>query len=271
MKRSGLLALCSALILSAPVLAQEQPPPPEGAATQKMGIAISASQGEGGEMQIMSFSSDDGVGNVFSAPMMIGGEGMLLPGMMDQFGLLSQDSIQEELDFVGEQRDQYKKLQQDYNSRIREKMESMNKGGFDPEKAKNFGEEIRVLKEQQARDIEDLLLPHQINRLKQIQLQQRMKAMGLNALNDKKLAEELGMTEEQLEKLKERAKELSSELQKKIQELREETQQTLLKELSKDQREKLQEMTGSKFDMPAPKPLEMRRPRGSESSRENDR
>jgi DNA anti-recombination protein RmuC len=98
-----------------------------------------------------------------------------------------------------------------------------------------------------------------------------MKAMGLNALNDKKLAEELGMTEEQLEKLKERAKELSSELQKKIQELREETQQTLLKELSKDQREKLQEMTGSKFDMPAPKPLEMRRPRGSESSRENDR
>lgn len=268
MKRSSLLALCSALLLSTPALAQEPAPPAEGSSTQKMGIAISASQGEGGEMQIMSFSSEDGVGNVFSAPLMIGGEGMMVPGMMDQFGLLSQQSIQEELDFVGEQREQYKRLQQDYNSRIREKMEAMNKGGFAPEKAKNFGEEIRVLKEQQSRDIEELLLPHQVNRLKQIQLQQRMKAMGLNALNDKKLAEELGMTEEQLEKLKERAKELSSELQKKMQALREETQQALLKELSKDQQEKLKELTGSKFEVPMPKPLETRR--GREGGRQGD-
>jgi DNA-binding Xre family transcriptional regulator len=271
MKRTRLLALCSALFLSTPVLAQEPAPPAQGTTSQSMGIAISASQGEDGEMAIMSFSSDEGVGNVFSAPIMMSGEGMMLPGMMDQFGLLSQQSIQEELDFVGEQRDQYKKLQQDYNSRIRQKMEAMNKGGFDPEKAKSFGEEIRALKEQQARDIEELLLPHQVNRLKQIQLQQRMKAMGLNALNDKKLAEELGMSEEQLEKLKERAKELSSDLQKKIQELREETQQTLLKELSKDQQEKLKELTGSKFDLPAPKPLEARRSRDGARSQEDDR
>ncbi len=271
MKRTGLLALCSALVLSVPALAQEPAQPVEGNATQKMGIAISAQQGEGGAMQIMSFSSDDGTGMVFEAPIMLGGEGMMLPGMMDQFGLLSQQSIQEELDFVGEQRDQYKRLQEDYNQRIREKMESMNKGGFDPEKAKNLGEEIRVMKEQQARDIEDLLLPHQINRLKQIQLQQRMKAMGLNALNDKKLAEELGMTEEQLEKLKERAKELTADLQKKIQELREETQQTLLKELSREQQEKLKELTGSKFELPAPKPLDVRRTRGGERSTDRDR
>lgn len=271
MNATRLLPVCLSLLLSVQAVAQEPATPAPGSETQKMGIAISASQGEGGEMQIMSFSSDDGVGNVFSAPLMIGGEGMMLPGMMDQFGLLSQQSIQEELDFVGEQRDQYKKLQQDYNARIREKMESMNKGGFDPEKARNFGEEIRALKDQQARDIEELLLPHQINRLKQIQLQQRMKAMGLNALNDKQLAEELGMSEEQLEKLKERAKELSSELQKKIQELRDETQQTLLKELSKDQQEKLKELTGSKFDLPTPKPLEMRRGREGARSGGGDR
>ena len=59
-----------------------------------------------------------------------------------------------------------------------------------------------------------------------------MKALGLNAFNDKKLAEELGMTEEQLEQLKEKAKELSADLQKKIKALREETQETLLKELT---------------------------------------
>jgi DNA-binding Xre family transcriptional regulator len=269
MKRMMLLTLGMAL-LSLPALAQEQPPAPPAQATQSMGIAISASPGESGEMAIMSFSSDEGVGEVFSAPMMIGGEGMMLPGMMDQFGLLSQQSIQDELDFVGEQREQYKRLQKDYNDRIREKMVSMNKGGFDPEKAKSFGEEIRALKEQQARDIEELLLPHQGNRLKQIQLQNKMKALGLNALNDKKLAEELGMSEEQLEQLKEKAKELSAELQKKIKALREETQETLLKELTKDQQEKLKELTGDKFEMPAPKPLEFRRGRGGEQPPRKD-
>jgi len=268
MKRMLLLTLGLALFAS-PALAQEPAAPP--AETQKMGIAISATQGEGGEMQIMSFSADDGAGMVFSSPMMLGGEGMMMPGMMDQFGLLSQQSIQEELDFVGEQREQYKRLQQDYNNRIREKMEAMNKGGFDPAKAQSLGDEIRVMKEQQARDIEDLLLPHQVNRLKQIQLQNKMKALGLNALNDKQLAEELGMTEEQLEKLKERAKELSAELQKKIKSLREETQETLLKELSKDQQEKLKELTGDKFEMPAPKPLEFRRGREGGRSSGNDK
>lgn len=262
MKRMLLLTLGLALFTS-PAFAQEQAGP--AAATQKMGIAISASQGEGGEMQIMSFSADEGAGMVFSSPMMLGGEGMMMPGMMDQFGLLSQQSIQEELDFVGEQREQYKRLQKDYNDRIREKMEAMNKGGFAPEKAQSLGEEIRAMKEQQARDIEELLLPHQVNRLKQIQTQNKMKALGLNAFNDKKLAEELGMTEEQLEQLKEKAKELSAELQKKIKGLREETQETLLKELTKEQQEKLKELTGDKFEMPAPKPLEFRR--GREGSR----
>jgi len=264
MKWIKLLTLVLAL-LTCPTLAQEQPASPPVQSTQSMGIAISATQGEGGDMQIMSFSADDGAGMVFSSPMMLGGDGMMMPGMTDQFGLLSQQSIQEELDFVGEQREQYKRLQKDYNDRIREKMETMNKGGFDPSKAQSLGEEIRVIKEQQARDIEELLLPHQVNRLKQIQTQNKMKALGLNAFNDKKLAEELGMTEEQLEQLKEKAKELSADLQKKIKALREETQETLLKELTKDQQEKLKELTGDKFEMPSPKPLEFRR--GREGSR----
>lgn len=270
MKRTTLLTLGLAL-LSFPAFAQEAAPVPPESTVRNMGIAISASQGEDGEMQIMSFSSDDGNGMFMSAPVMLG-EGMLMsPGMTDQFGLLSQPSIQDELDFVGEQRDQYKRLQKEYNDRIREKMESMNKGGFDPAKAQSLGDEIRAMKEQQARDIEELLLPHQVSRLKQIQLQNKMKALGLNALNDKKLAEELGMSEEQMKQLKDRAKELSAELQKKIQALREETQETLLKELTKEQQEKLKEMTGVKFEMPAPKGPEFRGRTRDESPADKDR
>ena len=240
------------------VTAQDSGAPP--ATTEARSVVISAAQGsEGGEMEIMGFSSANGETMTFAAPMMFTGDGgsftSAMPGM-DQFRLLSSSEIQKELDFVGDQRDQFTRLQKEYNQRIQEKAGLMGKGGFDPKKAREIGDEIKSMQEQQKKDIEDLLLPHQISRLQQIQLQQKMKGMGtVNALSDKKVLEELGITEEQLAKLKERAKELSDEMQKKMQKLREETQENLLKELTSEQRAKLKSMTGEKFDYQPTSPM----------------
>ena len=232
-------------------MAQDSGAPPTKTEARSIVIAADKSS-EGGELQIMGFSSANGETMTFAAPLMFTGEGgtftSAMPGM-DQFGLLSNTDIQKELDFVGDQRDQFTRLQKEYNQRIQEKVGLLGKGGFDPKKSHEIGDEIKSIQEQQKKDVEDLLLPHQISRLQQIQLQQKMKGMGtVNALSDKQVLEELGITEEQLAKLKERAKELSDEMQKKMQKLREETQENLLKELTSEQRAKLKSMTGEKFD-----------------------
>lgn len=240
------------------------------------GIVISAAKTVGadgeGNMEIMSFSTEGGDAMMFSAPLDSAMSGGFMPGMMDSFGMLNNEGVQNELEFVGEQRDKYKRLQSEYNSRLKSKLDEMNKGGFDPERARELGDEIRAMKEQQSKDIEDLLLPHQISRMKQIQLQQRMRAMGAaNALSDQKIAEELGLSEEQIAKLKERAKELAEELQKKVQKLREETQNTLLKELDPDQREKLNALIGEKFEVQPSTPFPGRmRNRTERRERPND-
>ena len=238
-------------------MAQDSGAPPTTTEARSIVIAADKSS-EGGEMQIMGFSSY-GETMTFAAPMMFTHEGASLTSAMpwmDQFGLLSNTDIQKELDFVGDQRDQLTRLQKEYNQRIQEKVGLLGKGGFDPKKAHEIGDEIKSMQEQQKKDVEDLLLPHQISRLQQIQLQQKMKGMGtVNALSDKKVLEELGITEEQLAKLKERAKELSDEMQKKMQKLREETQENLLKELTSEQRAKLKSMTGEKFDYQPASPM----------------
>jgi hydroxylamine reductase (hybrid-cluster protein) len=76
-----------------------------------------------------------------------------------------------------------------------------------------------------------------------------MKAAGASGLlADRKIAEALGISEEQAEEIKTRAEKLAVELQRKIEALREETREELLQTLTAEQREKLQKMMGAKYE-----------------------
>lgn len=250
---------------------QETPPPKVGSAQS---VIMATEGGPGGapaNFSIMTAGSDGSMNVMSFSP----NEGMMLGSSSsmsgDPFSMLTAPEIQAELDVVGDQREQITKLQQDYAAKIREQIESMRQNNFAPEKAKDIRETIQELQARQRQDIDDLLLPHQRTRLNQLAMQAKMKNSGaVSALTDKKVMEEIGISEEQLESLRTKAKELSKELEEKIAKLREETQQSLLSELTRDQREKLEKMIGDKFEFPKPKPMESRRIKQT-TEKENDK
>lgn len=93
------------------------------------------------------------------------------------------------------------------------------------------------------------LLPHQRRRLSQLELQFRLRATGgLGALGSREIGEQLAVTDEQREALRNKAIELGREFSKKLAVLRNEMQEQLLAELNPDQRTKFQEMLGNPFE-----------------------
>lgn len=222
----------------------------EGQEAGESGAAIIVSSTEtsdGGppvmDMQIMTV----GEGGFFmgSAPVNMGFE---MASGSDPFSMLSMGDIQKDIELVPEQRDQLKELDEAFAKRMKEQLAEMRAGGFAPDRSKAIGETMKKMAEEKQAAVRQILLPHQIDRLQQISLQSRMKNSGASGvLADKKLAEELGITEEQQEKIRKRAEELAKELQAKIEALREETREELLQELTAGQREKLAKMIGEKF------------------------
>jgi hypothetical protein len=275
MKKSLSLGLTLGLVSLVNSTTFGQEPPPAGKVTENQTVIMAGeavggggptnfqimSAGSDGSMNVMSFSPSEGF-MMGSSPSLTG----------DPFSMLTTPEIQAELDVVGDQRDKIMKLQQDYAARIKEQIEAMRSSGFTSEKSKGIRETIEELQARQRQDIDDLLLPHQRTRLSQLALQARMKSGGaVNALNDKKIMEDLGMTDEQLKALKEKAKELNKELEEKISKMRDEYQQTLLKELTKDQRSKLEEMIGDAFEFPKAKTFEPRKVRESREATNSDK
>jgi hypothetical protein len=166
---------------------------------------------------------------------------------------------------------QIRQINEDFSKQISEQVKELTSGGMNPDKGKDLANLIKELNEQKKAQMEGVLLPHQFERLRQISLQQQLKNNGeASTLADEKIAEELGLTDEQKERLKTRSEELKKELEEKIAKLKEKAREDLLGELTRDQRKKLDEMTGNKFEMETPnfrdRVRQMRRPRDAEKS-----
>lgn len=201
---------------------------------------------------IMSFSGSAGGDFIMPAP--------------DPWGMLNNPSVQKDLELVGDQLKQVQDLQADFAQQMKDQIGDISKGGFNKDRFKELPALMKKLRDRQREQMEGMLLPHQIARLQQVALQTHMKQAGTaGALASDKVAEELGLTNEQIERLKKRSKEINEKLAKEMEALKEKAKNELLKELSLDQQNKLKEMTGDKYE-PQSKDWEdrfkdMRRPR----------
>lgn len=214
-------------------------------------VVSSDESGSGPAVMAMSFSNENG-DVTFSSGEVAMVPGMALPGFSpfgsDPIGMLGNSEVMDEIELVPDQRAELERLNKEFGERISEQIKGMKDGSLSGEKARDIGEVFRKLNEEKQAAVRNVLLPHQMERLQQISLQGRMKAGGASGLlADKKLAEELGITEEQQKKLREKAEELSRQLREKIEALREQTREELLGELTAEQREKLKKMLGEKF------------------------
>jgi hypothetical protein len=120
------------------------------------------------------------------------------------------------------------------------------------ERAERFAQLRTEIEEMSEQRMGEVLLPHQMKRLKEINVQQQVQRGGLSGALSGAMAEQLGITDEQREEMVAKAQELQQEMQEKIAKMRADAEEELKSLLTPEQRAKLEEMMGSKFDMPEP-------------------
>jgi len=235
MKPNRVCVLLMAICLSIGVAATASAQPPQSGDQQRGGPP-----GPGGP----GFGGPGGPGG-FGGP---GGGGLL--------GLLARDEVQQELQLVDEQKDKVRTLTEDIRSKagsqIRDMFSQMRDLSEEERRAK-FGE-IRAKFEEINADAEKQLakelLPHQLERLKQIDLQTKIRYRGSDALTSGDVAKALNLTDEQRDKLEKRAAEVQQELQAQIRQLQADARKKMLDVLTPDQRAQLDKLMGQQFDLP---------------------
>ena len=175
-------------------------------------------------------------------------------------GLLANEKVQAELELVDDQIKAIEGLSEDMRNEMREMFSGMqdsfrNLSGTEREE---FMNDIRTKMTDLNKDFENRayeeLLPHQIDRLKQLMFQSQTARSGgvTRGALPENLIEELGITEEQLEKMKEKAEKVREDLNEKIAKLRKQAEDEILSVLDAEQREKYRELTGDSFDFGQP-------------------
>lgn len=235
------------------VRAQDDPPQGEVQTTQSVEMTV-IGDGLSAPMIFSTNSTDGGVtrmGVFAGSDLFVNGEangdfGMPAP---DPFAMLSNPSVQKDIELVGDQLKKVQELQSNFAQRMKDEIGDLSKGGLGADRFKGIPDLMKRLREEQQTEMESLLLPHQIDRLKQVALQTHMKRAGAaSALVSEALANELGITDAQKEKLKARAEEIKVKLAEEMAKLKEQAQEDLLSVLDATQRAKLKEMTGDKFE-----------------------
>lgn len=171
-------------------------------------------------------------------------------------GLIQTDEVQREIELSTEQEDELRAIREEVQDQIRGEMGDMFRGMrdmSDEERQARF-DEIRTRFEDINKDVESrlqkTLLPHQFDRLKQIDVQARVQRGGASALTEGELAETLDLTDAQRDQLREKSEEVEKDLNDKIQQLRLDARKQLLEVLTPEQRAKLEGMMGAEFAVP---------------------
>lgn len=197
--------------------------------------ALSSAQQQPGGPPQRGFGGPGGPGG-------LGGGGIL--------GLAMREEVQQELQLVDEQKDKVRDLMDDSMTRMREEIGPMFanfRDMSDEERQEAFAEVRKKAESMNAeleKDLGKILLPHQMERLKQIDLQSKVRGQGAGDI-----AKALNLTDEQREKLEQRMVEVQEEMRTKIRELQAEAREKMLDVLTPEQREQLKKMMGDSFEM----------------------
>jgi len=172
----------------------------------------------------------------------------MMPGMGGMFGgmgggmsdvmLLAREDVQKELELVDDQLEQINKLRETSGQEMRDMFSGLRDLPRE-EMGPKMAELMREAQAKTKRALEDILLPHQSERLNQLVVQWQLQGGGL-AQSDE-VAKELGISDEQRDQLRAKTRELERALRKKLAE-------DLLKELTPEQQAKYKELVGEPFE-----------------------
>jgi hypothetical protein len=169
------------------------------------------------------------------------------PGGGTGLELVFSDDVRNEIELVEDQEVQLRALADKMRQEMRSAFSDLQEL---PEEERREAMMARMDEQRQKaqKEMESILLDHQLARLKQLQLQSRLQRGGAaDALASDDLRQALGLTDEQLEKMRQVAAEADAELRETVRKATEQARNKVLEVLSAEQRAKWEEMTGSSF------------------------
>ena len=184
-----------------------------------------------------------------------GSTGMLrMMGGNNQFGLLADQKVQAELELVDDQIEELEEIQKEAMQVIRDMFSEMQDSGGDRREAfRNIREKMQEKMKPFEGRVDDVLLPHQQTRLKQLSYQSTGRFSGAGGVfQNEKLLEDLDISDKQKEELEEAVEKAREKLQKEYKELVKKAENDILKVLDSDQRKKYKELVGDSFQFDNP-------------------
>jgi hypothetical protein len=180
------------------------------------------------------------------------GRGMFGGGNTNSLMLLMNEKVREELDLVDDQVEELTALQEEMQTEMRDMFSGMR--DMDQEERQSAMEKMRdeMTKKTESfqKKVDEVLLPHQQKRLKQLTFQSQSRGRGGvgGLLTSDTMKEELDITSEQEPKITEAAEKAAEEMQAELKKLQAKTEEKILSALTETQRKKYRELVGEAFD-----------------------
>jgi hypothetical protein len=237
-------AVAAALCVASATKGQDEPEFKFGA------IEIAASGDGDGAAALASGMSSIAIGGPggFISSNLLGG---VDPNNRSQlFQLLSNDSIRRELKLTEEQQQGVAQIIQENGKRMQERVrQAIAQGGGGIGSLRlDFSELMRVQREQSEAAIEEILLPEQLKRVRQLAYQIEIAQEGLGeSLVNGRLGKDIGVYDQQKQQLTDRARDIEQELRAVIAKAHSAARMKLFAELTPDQRKAAEELVGDYF------------------------
>ncbi|MCP4080118.1 MAG: hypothetical protein GY819_15610 [Planctomycetaceae bacterium] len=165
-------------------------------------------------------------------------------GQGGELDLLSNEKVRSELEMVDEQYEDLQRMNESVQKRVAEQIR-----GLDFSDRENLTAQIKRIRDEANKDLNSVLLPHQLERLQQLRSQTLLRNRSIvDVITSEPLKTDLKITDEQTTELKETEKEIEEELEREIAKLRKESREKLLGKLKRSQREEVKELFGETFD-----------------------
>lgn len=175
-------------------------------------------------------------------------------GPGSQLMLLMNPAVVKELELTEEQQAKLREIGQQMRERMREQFAGLR--DLSPEERQARFREMREKMEAQIQEIREkvhqVLLPHQQRRLEQIAFQMRLRrgGGGLGGLiDDQEMVKKLGLTEEQVQKLRQIREETMERLRSLPQQIQKEAEEKAMQVLTEQQKQMIKELMGERFEM----------------------
>ncbi len=168
------------------------------------------------------------------------------------FNLLSNESVRRELQLKDNQSASVQKIQQESQKRMSETLRA-NMASGNPNPAAGIRELVEEGRKAAETAIEEILLPEQLTRVRQLAYQVEIAQLGLGeSLTTGRLGKEIDVHEDQKQHLADKAAAIEIETRQAVAKIRSAARAKLLAELAPEQRKKAEDLLGPHFEYEEP-------------------